>query len=193
MADETAQNIIKTEIEGVVLIQRPTFTDFRGFFHEIFRQNELENETGVKFSPLQWSHSMSKPGVIRAVHTENWNKLVYPITGILYAPIADLRPESPTFGKVIYITIDNTKEDSPHQAIFLPKGGIGNSICVLGNQDLHYLYLIDEYWDDAKARGVAWDDPDLAIKWPIDNPILSERDKTNPKLRDLFPEKFSNV
>ena len=182
--------IIKTGIEGVVLIQRPIRSDNRGFFHEIFRQSELEEFTGVKFSPVQWNHSYNKPGVIRSLHTENWNKLVYPITGILYAPIVDLRPESDTFGKVEYITIDNTKEDSPRQAIFLPKGGIGNSICVMGEEDLHYMYLTDEYWDDSKARGVAWDDPDLAIKWPIKDPIISDRDKTNPKLRELFPDKF---
>jgi dTDP-4-dehydrorhamnose 3,5-epimerase len=55
---------------------------------------------------------------------------------------------------------------------------------------MHYFYLIDEYWDDSKARGVAWDDPDLNIKWPIKNPILSERDKNNPTLRETFPEKY---
>ena len=55
---------------------------------------------------------------------------------------------------------------------------------------MHYFYLIDEYWDDAKAKGVAWDDPDLNIKWPIKDPILSERDRSNPTLRQSFPEKF---
>ena len=183
--------IQKTSIPGVVIIERPTHNDFRGFFHEVFRQNELEEATGVKFNPIQWSHSMSKPGVIRAIHTENWNKLVYPITGILYAPIVDLRPESPTFKKVEYITIDNTKDDSPHHALFLPSGGIGNSICVLGKEDLHYLYLVDEYWDDSKAKGIAWDDPDLNIKWPVKDPILSERDKNNPTMKDLFSDKFT--
>ena len=182
--------IIKTSIEGVVKIEMPTHADFRGFFHEVFRQNELEEATGVKFTPVQWGHSMSRPGVIRAIHTENWNKLVYPITGILYAPIVDLRPDSPTFKKIEYITIDNTKEDSPHHALFLPKGGIGNSVCVLGTENFHYIYLVDQYWDNSKAHGVAWNDPDLNIKWPIENPILSERDQNNPTLREMFPEKF---
>lgn len=191
MNDTPQENIIKTGIEGVVIIQRPIKTDNRGFFHEIYRQEELEKFTGVKFTPVQWSHSFSKAGVIRSLHTENWNKLVYPVTGILYAPIVDLRPESPTFKKIEYITIDNTKEDSKREALFIPKGGIGNSICVLGNEDLHYLYMVDEYWDDAKASGIVWDDPDLAIKWPVDNPILSERDKTNKTLREAFPDKFN--
>lgn len=190
MRFDPEKNIIKTGIEGVVLIQRPIIGDARGFLHEPYNKEELKAATGIEFNPVQWTHAYIKPGVIKAVHSEDWNKLIYPITGILYAPIVDLRPESKTFGKVIYITIDNTKEDSPRQALFLPSGGIGNSICTLGTEMMHYFYLIDEYWDDSKARGVAWDDPDLAIKWPIDNPILSERDMKNPKLRDLFPEKF---
>ncbi len=182
--------IIKTSIPGVVLIERPIHKDSRGFFHEVFRKDELEVATGIKFDSLQLSHSLSRPGVIRAIHTENWNKLIYPVTGILYAPIVDLRPESPTFKKIEYITIDNTKEDSPHQALFLPSGGIGNSICALGDQDLHYIYLVDEYWDDSKAKGIAWDDPDLAIIWPVKKPIISDRDKANPRLRNVFPDKF---
>jgi len=182
--------VTKTSISGVVIIEMPIYKDERGFFHEVFRKNELEEATGVSFNPVQWSHSMNRPGVIRAIHTENWNKLVYPVTGKLYAPIVDLRPESPTFGKVEYITIDNTNPNSPRQAIFLPKGGIGNSICAMGEEDLNYLYLVDEYWDNTKAKGVAWDDPDLNIKWPIKDPILSDRDKNNPRVRDLFPEKF---
>jgi dTDP-4-dehydrorhamnose 3,5-epimerase len=182
--------IKKTSISGVLIIEMPTYADARGFFHEVFRQNELEEATGVKFNPIQWSHSMNKPGVIRAIHTENWNKLVYPVTGILYAPVVDLRPESPTFKKIEYITIDNTKENSPHHALFLPSGGIGNSICAQGEVDLHYMYLVDEYWDDSKAKGIAWNDPELNIKWPVKNPILSERDKNNPSLKELFPEEL---
>ncbi len=189
MTDKSS-NIIKTGISGVVLIQRPIHGDARGFVHEPYNKKELEEATGVSFSPVQWTHAYIKPGVIKAIHTENWNKLIYPVTGILYAPIVDLRPESSTFGKVEYVTIDNTKEDTKRQALFLPSGGIGNSICVMGTEMMHYFYLIDEYWDDAKARGIAWDDPDLNIKWPVDNPILSERDKKNSTLREAFPEKF---
>ncbi|MFZ5933150.1 MAG: dTDP-4-dehydrorhamnose 3,5-epimerase family protein [Patescibacteria group bacterium] len=181
--------IKKTSIPGVVLIESPVYRDFRGFFHEVFRSNELEEASGVKFKPIQWSHSLSVPGVIRAIHTENWNKLIYPVTGILFAPLVDARPDSPTFGKVETFVIDNTRQDSKHTAIFLPKG-VGNSICAAGKEILHYLYLVDEYWDDAKARGIAWDDPDLNIKWPVKNPLISKRDKNNPRLRDLYPEKF---
>lgn len=189
MGKKISDTISETSIPGVLIVERPTYSDNRGFFHEVFRLNELEKATGEKFRPVQWSHSMSKPGVIRAVHTENWNKLIYPITGKLFAPVVDVRPKSKTFGKMETFVLDNTKKSSPHQAIFLP-AGMGNSICALGKEDLHYLYLVDEYWDDAKAKGIAWDDPDLNIKWPVKNPIISERDRNNPTMRELFPEKF---
>ncbi len=182
--------IKKTSIDGVLIIKRPVFSDERGFFHEVFRREELKEASGVDFNPVQWSHSLSRPGVIRAIHTENWNKLIYPVTGILYAPIVDLRPDSATFGRVEYIVIDNSKDDSAKEALFLPKGGIGNSVCAEGKEPLHYMYLVDEYWDDSKARGVRWNDPDLQIKWPSENPIISERDKKNPTLKELFPNKF---
>ena len=145
MRFDPEKNIVKTGIEGVVLIQRPIMGDARGFLHEPYNKEELKAVTGIEFNPVQWTHAYIKPGVIKAVHSEDWNKLIYPVTGILYAPIVDLRPESSTFGKVEYITIDNTKEDSPRQALFLPSGGIGNSICTLGNEMMHYFYLIVYY------------------------------------------------
>lgn len=177
--------IKKTSIPGLVVIERPTFKDERGFFREAFRLNELEEVTGIKFNIVQWDHSYSVPGVIRALHAENWNKLVYPLTGKMFSAVVDIRPESPTFGNVE--TFEFTEENP--KALFIPKG-LANSICVHGEEPVHYLYLVDSYYDGTDTRAVAWDDPDLNIKWPIKNPIISDRDKNNPRLRDLFPEKF---
>jgi dTDP-4-dehydrorhamnose 3,5-epimerase len=181
-------SIKKTSIEGLFVITRPTFPDNRGFFHEIFRMNELE-EAGVNFRPVQWSHSRSLPKVIRAIHSEEWQKIVYPVNGKIFVAIADIRPDSLTFMKVETFEMDNTNSGLPHQALLLPPG-IGNSICVTGNEAVDYMYLVDEYWDNSKAKGIAWNDPDLAIKWPIAEPIISERDRNNPSLRELYPEKF---
>jgi dTDP-4-dehydrorhamnose 3,5-epimerase len=61
----------------------------------------------------------------------------------------------------------------------------------MGDEPVHYVYLVDEYWDNSKAQGIAWDDPDLAIEWPVNDPIISERDNKNPTLRELFPDKFN--
>jgi len=177
--------IIKTKIKGLLVIERPAFPDERGFFREIFRLNDLEKELGFKFRVVQANHSYSLPGVIRALHAENWNKLVYCLTGKEFSAIADIRPDSPTFGKVETFELD---EEYP-RALFIPKG-LANSVCVAGDKPVHFLYLVDAYYDGSDTRAVAWNDPDLNIKWPIKNPIISERDKNNPTLRQLFPEKF---
>ena len=138
MSKKVSEYIKTTSIPGLVVIERPVYKDNRGFFHEIVRLNELEEATGVKFSAVQLSHSMSVPRVIRAIHTEEWNKLIYPLTGKMFAAIVDLRKDSSTFGKVETFTFDNTRDDCPHRALFLPKG-MGNSICVVGEEPVHYL------------------------------------------------------
>lgn len=175
----------KTTIEGLYLIESETFADDRGFFREVFHLNDIENAIGGKFEIKQMNHSRSNPGVLRALHAENWNKLVYPVCGKMFSAIVDVRPESKTFGKIE--TFDF--EDKSKKALFISKG-LANSICANGNNPVDYIYLVDSYYDGTDTKAVAWDDPDLDIKWPIDNPILSERDRNNPTLRKMFPEKF---
>jgi dTDP-4-dehydrorhamnose 3,5-epimerase len=184
-----SDSITKTSISGLLLIERPTYSDERGFFHEIFRKNELEKFTNRKFEPVQWSHSYSLPKVIRAIHTEEWQKIIYPVSGKMFAAFVDVRPKSKTFKKVETFVFDKENKSSKHFAFYVGPG-IGNSICVMGAKPLHYMYIVDEYWDNSKAKGIAWDDPDLAIPWPVKNPIISERDKNNPTLREIYPEKF---
>lgn len=177
--------IRKTSLSGLLVIERPIFSDERGFFREIFKLNDLEKESGIKFNIVQSNHARSFPKVIRALHAENWNKLVYPLSGKVFTAIADIRPDSPTFAKVETFTFD----DESRKALYIPKG-LANSVCVVGDKPVDYLYLVDAYYDGKDTRAVAWNDPDLAIKWPVKNPIISERDKNNPTLKELFPEKF---
>lgn len=178
--------IKKTSIPGLLIIEREAFADERGFFKEVLHLDELEAISGVKFNLAQVNHSFSKPNVIRALHAERWNKIVYPITGKVFVAIADIRPDSETFAKVETFQFDGDNR----QALFIPNG-LANSICVNGDQAVNYLYLVDAYYDGLDTNAVAWDDPDLNIDWPVKNPILSKRDRNNPKLRDLYPEKFS--
>ena len=185
MKDDTY--ITKTSIPGLLIVDRPVFTDNRGFFREVFRLNDLEKEIGMEFKIVQSNHSRSLPGVVRALHAENWNKLVYPLTGKAFSAIVDIRPDSPTFGKVETFEFDGEKP----RAIFVPKG-LANSVCVVGDEPVDYVYLVDAYYDGKDTRAVAWNDPDLNIKWPIENPIISERDKNNPTLREMFPDKFND-
>jgi dTDP-4-dehydrorhamnose 3,5-epimerase len=190
--DKNNEPFIKeTSIPGVLVVERPTFPDERGIFHEIVRLNDLREASGIDFRPVQLSHSVSLPGVIRAIHTEKLNKLIYPVTGKMFAVIVDVRIDSPMFGKHETFMFDNDDPKSTHAALFLPAGGIGNSICVVGDKPVNYLYAVDKYWEKGNEQGIAWDDPDLNILWPVKNPIISDRDRNNPRLRDLFPEKFS--
>jgi dTDP-4-dehydrorhamnose 3,5-epimerase len=107
----------------------------------------------------------------------------------MFAAYVDVRPDSPTFGKYETFNFDNDDLKSTHKAIFIP-AGIGNSVCVTGETPVNYFYALDRYWEKGNEQGIAWDDPDLNIPWPVKNPIISERDRNNPNLCDLFPEKF---
>lgn len=177
--------IKKTSIDGLLILERPTFADERGFFREIFHKDELEYVLGIKFEGVQMNHSRSNPGVLRGLHAEKWNKIISPVNGQAFLAIADIRPESETFGKFESFSIN----DENRVSLFVPVG-LANSICVTGNDPVDYFYLVDAYYDGKDTRAIAWDDPDINIPWPLKNPILSDRDKNNPKLRELFPEKF---
>ncbi len=183
MSDQ--QYIKTTSIPGLFVIDRPESLDERGFFKEIFRLDELEEAIGMEFKPVQCNHSHSKPGVLRGLHAEGWNKLVYPMSGEVFVAIVDIREQSETFGKVETFTFNSENRN----ALFIPKG-LANSFCVLGQDLADYFYLVDAYYDGSDTRAIAFDDPDLNIAWPIKDPIISKRDKSNPRLRDLFPEKF---
>ena len=174
-----------TQIPGLLILERPIFRDERGFFRELFHKDELEKIIGMKFDGIQMNHSHSLPGVIRGIHAEEWNKIIYPVSGEVFIAIVDIRPDSLTFGKVETFSVN----DENRIGFFIPNG-LANSLCVIGEKAVDYIYLVDAYWNGSDTRAIAWDDPDLNIDWPIKNPIISQRDKNNPKLRELFPEKF---
>jgi len=176
--------LIKTKLDGLLLIDRPIRNDNRGFFREAVRMSDL-SDVGINFAPVQVNHSLSEPHVIRALHAEQWNKLVYPVTGSIFIAIVDIRPESKTFGQVETFNMSH----NDRRLLYIPVG-FANSICVVGEEPVNYIYLVDQYYTGQDTRAIAWNDPDLAIKWPVDNPIISERDQNNPNLRVLFPEKF---
>lgn len=173
-----------TSIPGLLILERSIHEDERGFFREVFHLDELEEISRIQFEGVQMNHSHSNPGVLRGIHAERWNKIVYPLNGQVFVAIVDIR-DCPTFAKVETFTIN----DEARFGLFIPEG-LANSLCVTSETAVDYIYLVDAYWDGKDTRAIAWDDPDLAIDWPIKDPIVSERDKNNPRLRDLFPEKF---
>jgi dTDP-4-dehydrorhamnose 3,5-epimerase len=176
-------NISQTTLPGLLRIERPVRYDERGFFHEVVRPNELSQLIGKNFEVKQVNHSHSKAGVLRGLHAERWDKIVWIASGRAFSAIVDIRPDSPTFGR--YETFELSSDNG--LVLYLPEG-FANSIYAL--TEIDYLYLVNKHYDGSDTSAVAWDDPDLDIPWPNRNPILSERDLTNPRLRDLFPERF---
>lgn len=177
--------IQKTSIEGLLILKRPSHIDERGFFREIFHIDEIEKTLSIEFKSVQMNHAFSHFRVLRGIHAENWNKIIAPLNGEVFIAIVDIREDSPTFSKVETFIINNENRF----ALFVSKG-LANSYCIISKTSVDYIYLVDAYYDGSDQRAIAFDDSDLQINWPVKNPIISERDRNNPKLRDLFPEKF---
>jgi dTDP-4-dehydrorhamnose 3,5-epimerase len=171
-------------IDGLWIFDRPTHSDERGFFREAFRATELEEALGQQVRFLQFNHSRSTRGVLRGLHAENWEKLVYVPHGEVFTAVADIRTDSPTFGRVQTFRLGEHSQST----LFLPRG-VAHGYCVL-SESADYTYQVTSYYDGSDTRAVAWDDPDLRVQWPIEYPLVSPRDQHNPRLRDLFPDRF---
>lgn len=174
-------SIRRGTLDGLLIIERETHGDNRGFFRETMRMDELEAALGRLPPFVQENHSRSARGTLRGLHAENWEKLVYVPHGEVFTAIADIRRGSPTFGKVETFQLG----ESNRSKVYVPSG-MAHGFCVLSD-DADYVYQVTAYWTGAETPAIAWDDPDLAIRWPIANPILSVKDQSNPRLRELFP------
>lgn len=165
--------ITPTSISGLVVIERPTFPDDRGFFRESIRIPDLEQVTQIPFHVAQANHARSPKDILRGIHIAPWNKLIYVVSGKVQSVIVDLRKDSPTFGKYETLVIG----DENRKSVFIPKG-CGNSYLVLSDE-ADYTYLTDELWSSGKEIGIAWNDQTLNITWESTAPVLSEKDKQN--------------
>jgi dTDP-4-dehydrorhamnose 3,5-epimerase len=170
---------LPTEIEGVVLIEPAVHGDERGFLLETFRDSEMQS-LGIEVDFVQDNQSRSDAGVLRGVHMQRGQaKLVRCPRGRIFDVAVDLRPDSPTYKRWEGYELD----DVDHRQLFIP-AGFGHGFCVL-SETADVLYRLSSYYDPDLERGVAWDDPEIAVRWPISDPILSERDRNAPSLADL--------
>lgn len=177
-------NVIKTPIEGLVIIEPRLFGDDRGYFFESFNQREFEREIGpVTF--VQDNESKSCYGVIRGLHFQKGehaqSKLVRVVKGAVLDVAVDIRPGSPTYG--MHFAVELTGEN--HLQFFLPRG-MAHGFSVLSEEAV-FQYKCDNFYCRESEGAIAWDDPDLGIDWriPKDKVILSEKDRNHPILRDL--------
>jgi len=173
-----------TAIEGVFVIEPRVFGDERGYFFESFNEREFCEKTGIDVKFVQDNESRSRYGVLRGLHFQKapyeQAKLVRVVKGRVLDVAVDIRKGSPTFGK--YTAVELTGDN--HRQCFIPRG-FAHGFCVLSEEAV-FQYKCDEYYHPEAEDAIAWDDPDIAIEWPIpaNDIILSEKDKHHPRLRD---------
>lgn len=176
--------VIKTEIDGVLIIEPKVFGDHRGYFFESFNEREFALKTGQELHFVQDNESKSCYGVVRGLHFQKGDKaqakLVRVIKGRVLDVAVDIRPDSPTFGK--YVSAELTAEN--HRQFFIPKG-FAHGFAVL-SPEVVFQYKCDEFYCPEAEGAIAWDDPDLAIDWklPAEDVILSDKDRRHPNLKD---------
>ena len=169
-----------TRLEGPKLIEPGVFADGRGFFFESFRR-DLYRAVGIDADFMQDNHSRSTRGTIRALHFQvepGQPKLVRVARGRAWDVIVDIRRSSATFGEWESFELD----DAHHRQLYVPIG-FAHGFCVVSDM-ADFVYKVGSYYDSDTEGGIAWDDPDLAIPWPAEDPVVSERDRHNPTLAD---------
>ncbi len=178
----TAMRVTPGPLAGLFLVDLDVRSDRErpgGSFREVFHDEALRAAGGPPFTPVQWNISESDEGTLRGFHAEPWNKFVHVASGRVFAAIADLRAGSTTAGAVWTGTLDRAT------ALFVG-AGLGNAFQAVSELAV-YAYLVDRHWQpDADYPYVAWDDPDLAVPWPITDErlALSDKDRSNPTLRE---------
>ena len=178
-------NLTETSLPGVLLLDLDVFPDERGSFREVWQTEKMSALGLPDFRPVQSNISESKYGVIRGVHAEPWDKLIHLAYGTAFAAIVDLREDQPTFGEVATFELDSSK------VLYLPKG-MGNSFQATSELAV-YAYLVTAHWSaDLPYKAIAFDDPDLAINWPVsgESQIVSEKDRRHPTMRQEYPNKY---
>lgn len=182
--------IIKTHLPGVVVIEPKVFGDKRGFFLETYRQDVLR-QAGINVTFVQDNHSRSTQGVLRGLHyqlEQTQGKLVRVTSGSVFDVAVDVREGSPTFGQWYGTQLD---EESMHM-LYVPPG-YAHGFVVL-SQSADFLYKCTDYYHPESEQGIAWNDPDIGIEWPISNLSseisLSEKDKANVLLKDQSHDKL---
>jgi dTDP-4-dehydrorhamnose 3,5-epimerase len=175
-------NVEKTPIPGLLVFEPKIFGDHRGFFVETFNQARYQ-EAGLNAEFVQDNLSYSQKGVLRGLHFQNphgQGKLVSVIDGQIYDVAVDVRVGSPTFGKSFGIELDGVKK----RQFFIP-AGFAHGFVVLSETALFSYKCTDTYHPEAE-KSLLWNDPSLGIQWPINDPVLSEKDK-----KGLLLEQFS--
>jgi dTDP-4-dehydrorhamnose 3,5-epimerase len=172
---------LETKLDGVVLIEPDVHGDERGFLVETFRDDRWR-ELGVGLEFVQENHSRSHQGILRGLHFQTHPgqaKLVRCLRGKIWDVAVDLRRGSPTYRRWEAYELD----DELHRQLLVPVG-FGHGFCVL-SELADVAYKLSSHYNPDTEAGIAWDDPEVGVKWPVAEPILSERDRNAPRLVEI--------
>ena len=172
---------LQTKLDGVVLIEPEVHGDSRGFLVETFRRDTWA-ELGVEAEFVQHNQSRSVKDTLRGLHFQTepgQAKLVRCPRGAIFDVAVDLRRDSPTYGQWEGQVLD----DEAHRQLFIP-AGFAHGFAVLSEM-ADVTYLLSSTYDPATEAGIAWDDPGVGVEWPVDEPLLSDRDKSAPTLAEV--------
>lgn len=173
--------IKKTTLSGVLIIEPEVFNDKRGFFKETFKVEHYKN-AGINLPFVQDNYSRSKEGVLRGLHfqkSQPQGKLVSCILGSVYDVAVDINPKSKNFGKYVGVELN----DKNHLQLWIPPG-YAHGFCVL-SKCADIFYKCTDYYFPNDEGGLLWNDPEVAINWPIETPLISTKDKLLPTLKEI--------
>ena len=178
--------IIETSLPGVLIVEPKVFPDARGFFVETY-QRERYQAMGLTAEFVQDNLSFSTRGVLRGMHCQNphsQGKLVQVLQGEVWDVAVDIRRSSPYFGKWTAVTLSSEARNQ-----FYVPPGLAHGFCVLSETAL-FAYKCTDYYHPTAEVGFRWDDPEVGIDWPVKEPILSEKDRKLPLLREIPLERL---
>lgn len=173
--------VTPTELPGVLLLSPQVFGDSRGHFFEPYNARRLA-DAGIHDTFVQDNVSSSRRGVLRGLHLQHPHgqaKLVHVLVGTIYDVVVDVRRGSPHFGRWYAVTL----HADDHQVLYVP-AGFAHGFCVTSDAAL-FAYKVTDFYSPADELTVLWNDPDLGIPWPADEPILSNKDMAGLRLRDM--------
>jgi dTDP-4-dehydrorhamnose 3,5-epimerase len=159
-------------LPGLKLVKPRIFEDDRGSFVETYREDRYR-EAGIDARFVQDNHSRSRRGTLRGLHFQTspgQAKLLRVVSGEVFDVAVDIRPDSPTFGRWEGVRLDGRE----HHQVYLPVG-FAHGFCVL-SETADVLYKVSSFYDPSTESGFRWDDAEVAIRWPIDTPVVSPRD-----------------
>jgi len=171
----------KLNLSDVILVEAKSFPDDRGYFKEIFKESSfIENEINTRFVQDNFSHSIK--GVLRGLHFQKnpkaQAKLVTVLRGKIFDVAVDIRKDSPTYGK----WVSEILSEQNHKLLYIPEG-FAHGYCVLSDE-ADIFYKVNQEYSPEHDIGFIWNDPEVAIKWPMDNPLISDKDLKLPFLKN---------